>query len=86
MKVVISKKVIKRLKKSDDFVKSNFVRSFERLKRWFPFEKERNVHKLKWEYGIYWSINITWDYRIIFRIIDNTVFIDNFGTHSELYW
>ena len=86
MRIVISKKVLKKLKKTDSFVKKNFVKSFERLQRWFPFEKGWNVHKLKWDYGTYRSINVTWDYRIIFRIVDNAVFIDEFWTHSELYW
>jgi len=86
MKIVISKKVIKKVKKSDKFIKRKFVETVARLKRWFPFEKEWNVHKLKWEYHIYWSINVTWDYRIIFRIEEDTIFIDMFGTHSELYW
>ena len=86
MKVVISKTVLKQLKKSDNFVKKNFVKAFERLQKWFPFEKEWNVHKLKWKYWIYWSMNVTGDYRIIFRVIWDTIFIDKFWTHSELYW
>lgn len=85
MEVIVSKKVLKKVKNSDSFVKKNFVKAFERLKKWFPFEKEWNVHKLKWKYGIYRSINVTGDYRIIFRLKDDTIFIDMFGTHSELY-
>ena len=86
MKVVISKKVLKKVKKSDNFIKTKFIKSFERLQKWFPFEREWNVHKLKGDYGIYWSINVTWDYRIIFRVIDDVIYIDKFWTHSELYW
>jgi len=86
MRIVIAKEVIKKLKKSDNFVKNNFINVFNRLKDWFPFEKEWNVHKLKWKYWTYWSINLSWDYRVVFRVKDETIFIDKIGTHSELYW
>jgi len=86
MKVIISKKVLKKIKKSDDFIKRHFVKAFERLKQGFPFERQWNVHKLKWKYGIYWSINVTWDYRLIFRFDGDVIYIDEFWIHSKLYW
>ncbi|NDK08640.1 type II toxin-antitoxin system mRNA interferase toxin, RelE/StbE family [Candidatus Gracilibacteria bacterium] len=54
-----------------------------------PFEKILNNHKLLGEYDGYRSINITGDYRAIFREYpDGTYefveFID-IGTHSKLY-
>jgi mRNA-degrading endonuclease YafQ of YafQ-DinJ toxin-antitoxin module len=47
MKVKVSKQVIKKLRKSDKFVKRNFLKALARLKKGFPFERQRNVHKLK---------------------------------------
>ena len=85
MKIVISKEVIKKLKKSDKLVKAKFIQCFERLKIWFPFEKQWNVHKLKWKYWNYWSMNITWDIRLIFRITDDKIYLEKIWTYSELY-
>ncbi len=54
-----------------------------------PFEKSLNNHALKWEYSWFRSINITWDYRAIFKEYPNWTyeFVDfiDIWTHSELY-
>jgi mRNA-degrading endonuclease YafQ of YafQ-DinJ toxin-antitoxin module len=54
-----------------------------------PFDKILNNHALNWDYEWFRSINITWDYRVIFREYPNWTyefveFID-IGTHSQLY-
>lgn len=58
-----------------------------RLFIWPPFEKEYNVHELNWKYDNYYSINVTWDYRIIFGIDkgNNTIYLYDIWTHSKLY-
>ena len=54
-----------------------------------PLDKTLNNHQLHWKFQEYRSINITWDYRAIFRQIDNDSyeFIEflDIGTHSALY-
>ncbi len=85
MDIIISKEVIKRLKKADDFQKNNFIKIFNRLKRWFPFERKWKVHKLKGKYWTYRSINLSWDLRVLFRVEGNTIYIEKIWTHSELY-
>lgn len=53
------------------------------------FDKSLNNHTLKWDFLWLRSINVTWDYRIIFRkLSDNTyeiVELIKVWTHSELY-
>ena len=53
------------------------------------FNKKLNNHSLKWKFLWYRSINITWDYRAIFKEYPNWTyefieFID-IWTHSQLY-
>jgi len=55
-----------------------------------PFEKILNNHTLTWKYTWFRSINITWDYRAIFKEYweNKYEFVDfiDIWTHSELYW
>jgi mRNA-degrading endonuclease YafQ of YafQ-DinJ toxin-antitoxin module len=55
-----------------------------------PFDKSLNNHFLNWRYLGFRSINVTWDYRAIFREYPSWTyeFVEfvNVGTHSELYW
>ncbi len=46
-----------------------------------------NNHRLKGDYDVYRSINITGDWRAIFRELDggSRVYFDRLGTHSQLY-
>jgi len=52
-------------------------------------DKSLNNHALKWDFLWLRSINVTWDYRIVFReLSDNTyevVELIKVWTHSELY-
>lgn len=59
----------------------------ERIEKWPPFEKEFNVHILNWKYSKYYSINITWDFRVIFDIDNqnNIIYLIDIWTHSQLY-
>ncbi len=53
------------------------------------YDKSLNNHALKWDFLRLRSINVTWDYRIIFRELSNNTYeIVEFlkvWTHSELY-
>lgn len=53
------------------------------------FDKKLNNHALKWDFIWLRSINVTWDYRIIFKeISDNNyeiIELLKIWTHSELY-
>ena len=55
-----------------------------------PFDNTLHNHKLHWEYENCRSIDVTWDYRIIFReLSDNTyelIELLKVWTHSQLYW
>jgi hypothetical protein len=56
-----------------------------------PFLVELNNHELNWKKYIWCrSINITWDYRAVFKELSNKnyEFVEfiYIWTHSELYW
>jgi addiction module RelE/StbE family toxin len=80
-----SKNFKKSLKKKDKFVQEK-TRERIRLLREDPFNILLNNHKLHGEYAGCSSINITGDFRVIFKYLDecHIVFID-IGTHPELY-
>lgn len=54
-----------------------------------PTHISLNNHSLKWIHADKRSINVTGDYRIIFRLVDNSTYeiveIINVWTHSQLY-
>jgi len=51
-----------------------------------PFLQELNNHALSGKYQGYRSINITGDYRAIYKVIsENEVIFVVLGTHSQLY-
>lgn len=54
-----------------------------------PFDKKLNNHALKWIFNWLRSINVTWDYRIIFRELSDNKYeiveLLKVWTHSELY-
>lgn len=63
----------------------------EKLKNFYqnPTDEILNNHALTWDYKWYRSINITWDFRAIFReypdwTYEFVEFID-IWTHSQLY-
>ena len=50
------------------------------------FNEALNNHKLSGEYEGYRSINITGDWRAVYKLIDrDTIVFVDLGTHSELY-
>lgn len=51
-----------------------------------PFDTALHNHMLKGKYKGYRSINITGDYRAVYKLIENgTVIFVEIGTHGELY-
>ncbi len=50
-----------------------------------PFHPLLNNHALAGQYRGYRSINITGDWRAIYREIDGIILFDVLGTHSQLY-
>ena len=87
-KVVFSKTFKKNYKKR---VPKNFDTKFKDifqvLVKWPPFLKHYNVHILHWKYDNYFSINLSWDFRIIFSIDkeNNLIYLLDVWTHSQLY-
>ena len=51
-----------------------------------PFSPMLNNHQLKGKYQNYRSINITGDYRAVYKTVsDKEVIFTKLGTHSQLY-
>lgn len=86
-KILRKKYFDKKLYKLNDNILDKIEIVLEILEKWPPFEKEYNVHSLNWKYKKYLSINITWDYRIIFNIDkkENIIYLYDIWTHSQLY-
>ena len=79
-----STKFKKNLKKLD----SKLIKSFKT--RFILFQENEfaiilNNHSLKGEYVDCKSINITGDYRLVYKKIDNLYILIDIGTHSQLY-
>ncbi len=79
-----STKFKKNLKKLD----SKIIKSFKT--RFILFQENEfaiilNNHSLKGEYSDHRSINITGDYRLVYKKIDNLYIFVDIGTHSQLY-
>lgn len=88
MKIDYVKNFLKSYKKLDNKIQKKFdekVLIFQKS----PTEKILNNHSLKGKYAWFRSINITWDYRAIFKEYPNGTyeFVDfiDIWTHSELY-
>jgi addiction module RelE/StbE family toxin len=80
-----SKNFKKSLKKKDKFIQEK-TKVRIRLLREDPTNFLLNNHKLYGEYEGYNSINITGDYRAIFKYLnDEQILFSDIGTHSELY-
>jgi len=50
-----------------------------------PYSPQLRNHPLKGKYKIYRSINITGDWRAIFKEQNNNIIFVEIGTHSELF-
>ena len=83
--IIYTKDFKKSFKKKDKFIQKKVLERI-RLFREDSFNVLLDNHKLKGEYDGSSSINITGDFRAIFKYIkeDTVVFLD-IGTHTELY-
>ena len=80
-----SKNFKKSFKKKDKFVQEK-ARKRIRLLREDPSDVLLNNHKLQGEYEGLNSINITGNFRAIFKYIDEDhIVLTDIGTHTELY-
>lgn len=59
-KKIFKKKIIKFSKK----IQSKAENSLVKYQEWIH-DKELNLHRLKWSMKKYWTINVTWDIRIL---------------------
>jgi addiction module RelE/StbE family toxin len=86
IRVDYSKRFIKDLRKAPKKVKIAFRNRLELLlaDKYHPL---LNNHSLRGGYGQYRSINISGDWRVIFRELENgeRIYFDRLGTHSQLY-
>lgn len=85
MTVQFSKTFVKQLRKAPPKVKRAFRKRLELFLK-DPYHPLLRHHPLTGKLQGYRSINITGDWRAIFRFLDrNTVFFNVLGTHSQLY-
>ncbi len=85
VKVTYSNGFKKSLVKLPRFIQERF---YERIRLFTinPQDALLNKHKLHGAYRDFFSINITGNYRAIFKsTFDNTVEFRHIGTHSQLY-
>jgi addiction module RelE/StbE family toxin len=85
MQIIFSKKFQKQYKKLS--VKTQ-QQAKHRIQLWQsnPIDPILNLHRLKSEMSPYYSINITGDYRALYEVIDEVIYVFQLiGTHSELY-
>jgi len=67
------------------------VKIFETLTKFVndPFHKDLRNHSLKWKLKWIRSMNVTWDYRILFRELSNWTYelveLLDINSHSNLY-
>lgn len=74
----------KKLKKLDKKIIKAFKNKFIIFQE-NEYSSVLNNHPLKAEYADCKSINITGDYRLVYKRIDNLYILIDIDTHSELY-
>ncbi|HCG76738.1 MAG: hypothetical protein COZ37_00110 [bacterium (Candidatus Ratteibacteria) CG_4_10_14_3_um_filter_41_18] len=50
-----------------------------------PFSSQLRVHKLSGKLRNEWALWLTYEYRILFLIESNKIFLTNIGSHDEIY-
>jgi len=85
MRFLWSAEFEKRYKKLPKKIQDSVKRRFALFSQ-DEFEVSLNNHKLSGEFSAYRSINITGDYRAIYKKIDpEAIYWIAIGTHSQLY-
>lgn len=88
MKINFTKSFNKKFEKLDIKIQTKTNERINLFKE-TPFSKELNNHSLSWKLKDFRSINITWDFRAIFRELSNWTyeFVEfvSIWTHSQIY-
>ena len=50
-----------------------------------PWDKKLKTHKLSGKLKNFLACNITYEYRLVFQIIENKILLLALGTHDEVY-
>lgn len=85
-RIDFSKRFEKEFKKSPVKIQISFRNRLE-IFLTDKFNPVLNIHRLSGKYEGYKSINVTGDWRALFRELENgeIVYFDLLGTHSQLY-
>ena len=84
MQIKFNKKFVKRFDESSSLIRRNFEKNLSIFIS-KKFNHLLNNHPLNGEYSGYRSINITGDYRAIFKDDGDVVIFITIGKHSQLY-
>ena len=84
LQIDYSSKFLKQYAKVSDKIQTAVKERMALFEEDFYHPLLRN-HELEGKYAGYRSINITGDWRALYRISDNKILFDLLGTHSELY-
>jgi len=50
-----------------------------------PFNPELKTHRLSGKLKDEWAARLTYEYRILFMLKENKIFLTNIGSHEEIY-
>ena len=50
-----------------------------------PFTPSLKTHKLSGDLKEFWSCSVTYEIRLIFKIVNNIIELIDIGTHDEVY-
>ena len=88
MEILYTKRFQKHYKKLDTYIQSKVKTTIE-IFRDDPWDQKLRNHPLEGEYIWYRSIDVTWDFRIVFEELseDSYALVEliDVGTHSQLY-
>lgn len=88
MQIIRKKTFLKSYLKLSENIQNKIIDSLLLFSKDY-FNVKLNNHWLKWKYEWFRSINITWDYRIIYRDLSNwnyeLIELVKVWTHSQLY-
>ncbi len=88
MEILYTKRFQKHYNQLDTYIQGKSKDAIE-LFRGDPFHTKIRNHPLEWKYLGYRSIDVTWDYRIVFAERSEGIYelveLIDIGTHSQLY-
>jgi addiction module RelE/StbE family toxin len=50
-----------------------------------PFDMRNKTHRLSGPLRAFWSAHISWHYRLVFLLNEETITLINIGSHDEVY-